>query len=73
MSIEALRQVLAEKLGERDTNQFSDVHLQNLLDTECSDEGALQDATREGLHTPPALPPALTDKILKGFGQPGEK
>ena len=73
MSISALRQVLAEKLGERDTNQFSDVHLQNLLDTECSDEGALQDATREGLHTPPALPPALIDKILKGFGQPGEK
>ena len=24
-------------------------------------------------HTPPALPPALTDKVLKVFGQPGEK
>ena len=73
MSISVLRQVFAEKLGERDTNQFSDGHLQNLLDKECSDEGALQDATREGLQTPPALPPALIDKILKAFGQPGEK
>ena len=72
MSISALRQVLAEKLGERDTRRFSDVHLQNLLDKEYSDEGALQDATREGLQTPPALPPALIDKILKVFGQPGE-
>lgn len=73
MSISALRQVLAEKLGERDTTRFSDVHLQNLLDKEYSDEGALQDATREGLQTPPSLPPALIDKVLKGFGQPGEK
>ncbi|KAL3161179.1 hypothetical protein ABBQ38_009547 [Trebouxia sp. C0009 RCD-2024] len=71
MSISALRQVLAEKLGERDTNRFSDVHLQNLLDKEYRDEAALQDATREGLQTPPALPPALIDKILKGVGQPG--
>ena len=73
MSISALRQVLAERLGERDTRRFSDVHLQNLLDKEYSDEGALQDATREGLQTPPALPPALIDKVLKVFGQPGEK
>ena len=73
MSISALRQVFAEKLGERDTRRFSDVHLQNLLDKEYRDEGALQDATREGLRTPPALPPALIDKILKVFGQPGER
>ena len=62
-----------KKLGERDTRRFSDVHLQNLLDKGYSDEGALQDATREGLQTPPALPPALIDKVLKAFGQPGEK
>ena len=73
MSISALRQVLAVKLGERDSKRFSDVHLQNLLDKEYSDEGALQDATREGLQTPPALPPALIDKVLKVFKQPGEK
>ena len=73
MSISALRQVLAEKLGERDARRFSEVHLQNLLDKEYSDEGALQDATREGLQTPPALPPALIDKVLKVFGQPGEE
>ncbi|KAL3156688.1 hypothetical protein ABBQ38_000964 [Trebouxia sp. C0009 RCD-2024] len=73
MSISALRQVLAEKLGERDAKRFSDVQLQNLLDKEYRDEGALQDATREGLQTPPALPPALIDKVLKVFGQPGEK
>ena len=72
MSISALRQVLAEKLGERDTNRFGDV-LQNLLDKEYRDEGVLQDATREGLQTPPALPLALIDKILKVFGQPGER
>ena len=73
MSISALQQILAEKLGERDTNRFSGGHLQNLLDKEYSDEGALQDATPEGLQTPPALPPALIHIILKGFGQPGEK
>ena len=67
MSISALRQVLAVKLGERDFKRFSDVHLQNLLDKEYSDEGALQDATREGLQIPPALPPALIDKVLKVF------
>ena len=72
-SLAALQQVLAEKLGERDTRRFSDVHLQNLLDKGYSDEGALQDATCEGLQTPPALPPALIDKVLKAFGQPGEK
>ena len=33
----------------------------------------MQDATREGLQAPPALPPALKDKVLKVFGQPGEK
>ena len=46
MSISALRQVLAEKLGERDIRRFSEVHLQNLLDKEYSDEGALQDAKK---------------------------
>ena len=73
MSISTLRQLLAVKLGERDSKRFSDVHLQNLLDKEYNDEGALQHATREGLQTPPALPPALIDKVLKVFKQPGEK
>ena len=73
MSITALRQLLVEKLGERDAERFRDGQLQNLLDKEYKDEGALQDATRDGLGTPPPLPAALIDKILKAFGQPGEK
>ncbi len=73
MGISALRQVLAEKLGERDAKRFSDIHLQNLLDKEYNEKGALQDATRERLQAPPALPPALIDKLLRVFGQPGEK
>jgi hypothetical protein len=72
MGISALRQVLTEKLGERDANRFSDVHLQNLLDKDFNDEGALQDATREQLQAPPELPAALIDKLMKVFGQPGE-
>ena len=47
MSISSLEQVLADKLGERDAKHFSSVHLQNLLDKEHTDEGALQDASRE--------------------------
>ena len=58
MSISHLQQLLADKLGERDAKRFSEVHLQNLLDKEYTDEGALQDATREGLQSPPALPAA---------------
>lgn len=73
MGISALRQVLTEKLGERDANRFSDVHLQNLLDKDFNDEGALQDATREQLQAPPELPAALIDKLMKVFGQPGAK
>ena len=73
MGISALRQVLTEKLGERDANRFSDVHLQNLLDKDFNDEGALQDATREQLQAPPELPAALIDKLKKVFGQPGAK
>ena len=56
----------------RDARRFQDVHLQNLLDKEYTDESALQDATREGLQTQPALPAALVDKLLKVFGQSGD-
>ena len=72
MSLASLRQLLLEKLGERDARRFQDVHLQNLLDKEYTDESALQDATREGLQTQPALPAALVDKLLKAFGQSGD-
>ena len=72
MSISNLQKILADKLGERDAKRFSVVHLQNLLDKEYIDEGALQDASREGLQSPPALPAALVDKLLKAFGQSGE-
>ena len=72
MSISNLQKLLADKLGERDDKRFSGVHLQNLLDKEYTDEGALQDATREGLQSPPALPAALVDKLLKAFRQSGE-
>ena len=73
MSLASLRQLLTEKLGERDARRFQHVHLQNLLDKEYTDESALQDATRDGLQTPPALPAALVDKLLKAFGQSGDK
>ncbi|KAL0045145.1 hypothetical protein WJX82_009980 [Trebouxia sp. C0006] len=43
----------------------------NLLDKAYTDEGALQDASREGLQSPPTLPAALVDKLLKAFGQSG--
>ena len=72
MSLASLRQLLLEKLGERDARRFQDGHLQNLLDKEYTDESALQDATREGLQTQPALPAALVDKLLKVFGRPGD-
>lgn len=73
MSLASLRQLLLEKLGERDARRFQDVHVQNLLDKEYTDESALQDATRDGLQTQPALPAALVDKLLKAFGQSGNK
>ena len=73
MSLASLRQLLSEKLGERDARRFQHVHLQNLLDKEYTDEGALQDATRSGLQTQPALPAALVDRLLKAFGQSGDK
>lgn len=72
MSTSSLRQLLTAELGSRDAERFSDVHLQNLLDKSYNDEGALQDATRERLQSPPALPAALVDKLLKAFGRSGE-
>ena len=71
MSI-SLRQLFVDRLGERDAERFSNAHLQNLVDKAYTDEGALQDATREDLQSPPALPAALVDKILKAFGQSGD-
>ena len=72
MSISTLRRLLTDKLGDRDAQRFLDVHLQNLLDKAYTDEGALQDATREGLQSDPGLPAALVDKLLKAFGQSGK-
>lgn len=71
MSISTLRQLLADKLGNRDAERFDDDHLQNLLDKAYTDEGALEDATREGLQFHPALPSALVDKLLKAFAHSG--
>lgn len=71
MSRASLRQLLLQKLGERDARRFQDVHLQNLLDKEYTDESALQHATRDGLQTQPALPAALVNRLLKAFGQSG--
>ena len=71
MSIETLRQLLTEKLGDTDMRRFNDGHLQSLLDKEYSNEGALRDATREGLEAPPGLPPTLVHILLKAFGQAG--
>lgn len=73
MSVSTLRQLLVNKLGKTDAERFSDSHIQNLLDKAYTDEGALQDATREGLQSPPILPAALIDKLLKAFGQTGEE
>lgn len=72
MTISDLKQLLVDKLGERDAERFSDVHLQNLLAKEYVDESALQDATCEGLMSNPPLPAALVDKLLKAFGQSGK-
>ena len=72
MSLASLQQLLLERFGERDARRFRDVHLQNLLDKEYTDESALQDATREGLQSQPVLPAALVDKLLKVFGQSGD-
>lgn len=71
MSVSALRQLLLAELGQRDSQRFSDKHLQNLIKKAYTDKGALQDATREGLQSPPALPAALVDKLLKAFGPSG--
>lgn len=71
MSRATLRQLLVKGLGERDAARFSDRHIQNLVAKAYTDEGALQDATREGLRSHPALPSALVDKLLKAFGQSG--
>ena len=65
-----MRQLFIDRLGEGDAAHFLDGHLQNLLDKAYTDEGALQDATREGLRLPPALPPALVDKLLTAFARP---
>ncbi len=73
MSTSSLRQLLADRLGKRDAERFSNTHLQNLVDKAYTDEGALQNAIREGLQSPPALPAALVDKILKAFGRSGGK
>lgn len=45
------------------------VHLQNFLDKAYTNEGALQNATREGLQSQPCLPAASVDKLLRAFGQ----
>ncbi|KAL3156577.1 hypothetical protein ABBQ38_000867 [Trebouxia sp. C0009 RCD-2024] len=73
MSVSALRQLLLAELGQRDSQRFSDKHLQNLIKKAYTDKGALQDATREGLQSPPALPAALVDKLLKAFGPSGQQ
>lgn len=58
MSISRVRQLLADKLVRRDAQRFSDVHVQTLLDKAYTDQGALQDASRKALQSPPALPAA---------------
>ena len=73
MSHSALRQLLVVKLGKRDAERFSDAHIQDLVDKAYTAEGALQDATGTGLQSPPALPAALVDKLLKAFEQSGER
>ncbi|KAL0019266.1 hypothetical protein WJX77_007151 [Trebouxia sp. C0004] len=61
----------AGELGQEDANRFEDVHLQNLIDKGYTDHGALKDATRDGLQSPPPLLPALVDKLLKCFKPAG--
>lgn len=73
MSSEFLRQLLVDKLGKKDAERFTSDQIQALLRKGYTDEGALQDATREGLKSPPGLPDALIDKLLKAFGQSGER
>ncbi len=72
MSVSTLRQLLVNELGKTDAERFSDSHIQILLHKAYTDVGALQDVTREGLQSPPELPAALIDKLLKAFGQTGE-
>ena len=71
MSCTALRELLIRELGQEDATRFSDVHLQNLIDKGYTDHGALKDATRDGLQSPPPLLPALVDKLLKCFKPAG--
>ncbi|KAL0046968.1 hypothetical protein WJX82_003232 [Trebouxia sp. C0006] len=71
MSCTALRELLIRELGQGDANRFEDVHLQNLIDKGYTDHGALKDATRDGLQSPPPLLPALVDKLLKCFKPAG--
>ena len=67
----AIRQLLLQKLGERDCQCFTDDHVQYLVQKGYTDESALQNATRETLQLPPAVPQPLVDKLLKAFGQSG--
>ena len=67
----AIRQLLLQQLGERVSQCFTDDHVQYLVQKGYTDESALQNATRETLQLPPAVPQALVDKLLKGFGQSG--
>lgn len=67
MSCTALRELLLREMGQEDATRFSDVHLQNLIDKGYTDRGALNDAKRDGLQSPPPLLPALMDKLLKVF------
>lgn len=68
-----MRQLLVDKLGKTDAERFSDSHIQILWDKAYTDEGALQDATREGFQASPGLPAALIDKLLKALWQTGEE
>lgn len=71
MSCTTLQELLIRELGQEDATRFSDVHVQNLLDKGYTDHGALKDATRDGLQSPPPLLPALVDKLLKCFNPSG--
>ena len=71
MSCTALRELLLREMGQEDATRFSDVHLQNLIDKGYTDRGALKDAKRDGLQSPPPLLPALMDKLLKCFKPSG--
>ena len=71
MSCTALRELLIRELGQEDAIRFSDVHIQNLIDKGYTNHGALKDATRDGLQSPPPLLPALVDKLLKCFKPAG--